>query len=347
MARLREFLGHVSIVDALQDAEATDEPVDLSFPIKVGGKPWTLLLTAKTSGQPRQVRAEAALLRRSVSATRGRAYGVFVAPFLSGQSQQILTDEGVGWLDLAGNCRLSFGGIHIQVEKAARDPFTTKRSQNSLFAPKSARVVRQMLMNPGPWKVVDLGAAADVSLGQVSNVRQLLLDKEWAEIDPQGSGLTLRNPSMVLDAWREVAQPPTVLAKCYTSAHSQELQDRIAEAFEAANPSKANIAFAGQSAARRRAPFSRMAGEFFYADEAGMSILRRALRLSVVDRGENVTIYEAQDDGIWSDAISAPNRVRMTGDIQTYLDLWTSGERGQEAAEHFRREAMLDHLRAA
>jgi hypothetical protein len=48
------------------------------------------------------------------------------------------------------------------------------------------------------WKVVDLAAAADVSLGHVTDVRTALLEREWASIVPEGLRLTA--PDALLDA---------------------------------------------------------------------------------------------------------------------------------------------------
>jgi hypothetical protein len=61
------------------------------------------------------------------------------------------------------------------------------------------------------------------------------------------------------------------------------------------------------------------------------------LELTAVEKGENIIIDVINNDDLFADAIEpAPGR-RCTGLVQTYLDLWRSGERGQEAAEHLRK----------
>lgn len=74
------------------------------------------------------------------------------------------------------------------------------RETRSLFAPKATRVVRVLLQGPlRLWKVAELAASAQVSLGWVSAVRQQLLAREWA-IEETG-GFRVTKPDAVLDAW--------------------------------------------------------------------------------------------------------------------------------------------------
>jgi len=344
--RLRTVLANApnaEVISVREEPSDLREQIDARVDLRVASKSWTLLLETKSSGQPRHVREAAASLRRALASERGQAYGVFVAPFLSAQSQEILRSEGLGWLDLAGNTRLSFGGLHIEIERAQRDPFATKRAQQSLFAPKSARVLRAMLADRGPWKVMDLSEHAGVSLGQVSNVRRLLLDKEWAEVDPAG-GMRLRRADAVLDAWREAARPPVVVARAYTVAHSKDLDTQLRLLFGRAPLEGARVLLAGHSVARRLAPFARVAGEFFYADDKGLDLIERHFKLAPTDKGENITVFSAPDDGLWTESIDRPQGMKSAGLIQTYLDLWSTGERGREAAEHFRRELMASYL---
>jgi hypothetical protein len=57
-----------------------------------------------------------------------------------------------------------------------------------------------------------------------------------------------------------------------------------------------------------------------------------------VNSGENLTVFAAPEAGLWGDAEEEANGLRRTGLIQTYLDLWTAGDRGRDAAEHLLRE---------
>ncbi len=51
------------------------------------------------------------------------------------------------------------------------------------------------------WKTKDLSEEAQVSLGQVSNVKKLLADREWVRTKPEGFVLT--EPEALLLEWAE------------------------------------------------------------------------------------------------------------------------------------------------
>ncbi len=151
-----------------------------------------LALEVKNSGQPRIARTAAYQLAR-VRESDPALYGVFAAPYISPQTAEICIQEKIGYLDLAGNCRLTFGQVYIEQE-GMPNPYAEKRDLRSLYSPKAARVLRVLLTDPQKaWRVQALAEEADVSLGQVSNVKSLLEDREWlkgseAGLAAQGSG---------------------------------------------------------------------------------------------------------------------------------------------------------------
>ena len=67
-------------------------------------------------------------------------------------------------------------------KRGSENPFREKREKRSLFASRAARVLRVLLTPPlRAWKVLELQEASGVSLGQMSNVRKELFDREWAK----------------------------------------------------------------------------------------------------------------------------------------------------------------------
>jgi hypothetical protein len=329
----------------LRDVEpSASKRVDLEIDLVVHGKQWKLLLQATSSGEPRFVREKLWWLQRALRGLPATTYGIVAAPFLSLESQDILRESGFGWMDMVGNCRLVFNGVHVEIEKAAKNPFVSKRSQRSIFAPKSARLLRMLLANPGPWKVSELAAQAGVSVGQVSKVRQALLEKEWA-VAEIGGGLRIHRSGAVLDAWRDVARQPEVIFRGYTLLHGKELEAQLQKVFAQAQEARANLQFASYSVARRLAPFARVAGEFFYADSSGVEIIKQQLKAEPVTKGENIVIYGPVDERMWDEGIALSHNMHGTSLVQTYLDLWNAGDRGREAAEHLRREAMTSMIR--
>ncbi len=315
--------------------------VDLLVEVKSNGRPQKLVCEFRGNGQPRIVRAAIDQLRYCVAALDKGAYGVVIAPYLSPAAQELCRDENVGFLDFEGNCRLVFDGVFIERAVPLR-PVTERREVKSIFAPKSAQILRLLLRDPKrPWKVAELAEQAGVSFGHVSNVRHALIDREWAHSDREG--LILTNPDALLDSWRAAYdKPPGRQLLFYTTLHGRALQQRLPHVFEEANR-KGEAMLASFSAAQWLAPYARTSTSYFYANDKALSVLRERLELSTPARGENVIVLEIEDEGLFRDAIEPSPHVRCTSAVQTYLDLSVAGERGREAADHLREDKLNWH----
>jgi len=308
----------------------------------IDGQSHRLIIECKSSGQPRYLRNAMSQLAPEISRAAGLTRGLVVAPFISPTARAMLAESNMGWLDMAGNARIVFPRFHLEISKADRDPFATKREQRSLFFPKSARLLKLLLHKPRfSWKVAELAMQADVSMGQVSNVRRALIEREWAHAET-GEGFRLTQPHMLLDAWRDDGvQASSVALRGHTLKHGRSLEAAIEAVFS--DPQlrdDSRVLLASHSVARRVAPYTRMAGEFFYASPVGIVLLRRHLELMPTDKGENVTIFRPGDEGLWQETMELAPTLRGTGPIQTYLDLLSTGERGREAAEHWRAQKI-------
>jgi hypothetical protein len=116
-------------------------------------------------------------------------------------TQEFCRSENVGYLDFEGNAHIVFGPIYIERATANR-PQVEKREFRSLFKPRSAQVLRVLLRTPKrPWKLSELADQSGVSIGHVSNVRNALIDREWAVFGD--AGIQLTSPEALLNAWRE------------------------------------------------------------------------------------------------------------------------------------------------
>jgi hypothetical protein len=175
--------------------------IDASIRVKVAkGKSKLLVLEIKNSGQPRIIREAVNQLFR-VQSKMPDSYGIVAAPYISPVSAAICRQEGVGYMDLAGNCRISFNEIYINRE-GIKNPFAIKRDLRSIYSPRAARVLRVLLNGPKKyWKVEPLAKEALVSLGQVANVKKLLKNREW--IKEGESGFHLTAPIELMAEWAE------------------------------------------------------------------------------------------------------------------------------------------------
>jgi hypothetical protein len=339
--RLAEVLGDIPFLKlvAPESAAAALSQADFTVELDAAGERWTLVCEVKRLGQPRHVREAVYQLRHRLIAMRSqKVYGVFIAPYLSEESIAVLRGESLGYLDLAGNCFLSFGSVFIE-RRGAPNPSVRRRELREIFAPKASRVLRVLLKDRDrSWRVTELAQSAGVSLGQTSNVRRALIDREWADTD--SSGVRVKNPTALLNAWRGEYQAPVLHeTQYYTLLHGKPLEDAIRTAF--ATPSiDRHLLLASFSAAQWLAPFGRVPGHFFYADTSGEAALKTALQLDSVARGANIVVRRPKDNGVFIDRRQPAPGLWTTGPVQTYLDLAVAGDRGQEAADHLRRETL-------
>lgn len=311
---------------------------DIVARFELGGRPYEILCEIKASGQPRQTRMALLRLREVPQESRAVRIPFFIAPYIPPAARALCQEHDVGFLDLEGNCRLVFDGVYIERTVATKPP-AERRELKSLFTPKASQILHVMLREPRrAWRVTGLAEAADVSLGQVSNVRAALLEKEWAEVGVLG--LFLSNPDALLDAWRDTYQAPAgQRLGFYTTLHGGAFEEAVRRALRVANEHGAAM-LASFSAAQWLAPYARVSTHYLYADEAGVMVLQNALKLSSTAKGENVIITCPRDSGLFRDGVERAPGVLCTSPVQTFLDLSASGERGREAADHLRREML-------
>lgn len=336
---LRNVLAEVPAIERLEiHHESTgNHSIGLLIQLNAFGSRHTLLAYAQPNGQPRHVRSALLMLKDHLTHQREPITQVLIAPYLSPETQRLCQEHGVSFLDLQGNARLVFGTFFISRQVAGKPP-SERRELRSLFKPKSAQMLRQMLLEPRrPWRVAELAEAAGISLGHASNIRAALLEREWAHVSREG--VSLSAPGVVLDTWCEAYEPPAGKQQAfYTTLHGVSLVDAIRTLRATTRPGQAMLA--SFSAAQWLAPYARVGTHHFYADEAGLEKLCSTLQLSPSHMGENVFVTVLDESDLFRDALEPSPGVFCTGLVQTYLDLAHAGERGQEAAQHLRQERL-------
>ncbi|MFC2055880.1 hypothetical protein ACFLV7_16535, partial [Chloroflexota bacterium] len=168
---------------------------DFRIAAQIGEKTCNLVVEVGTNGEPRFAQQAVNQIFRCRSEFPGD-YPIFIAPYISPRSAAICLEADIGYIDFAGNCHLSFQNIYVHKE-GKPNPYTNKRYLKSLYSPKAERILRVLLLSgPREWKVDQLAIEASVSLGQVSNIKKLLADREW--IKSQAIGFALCEPYELL-----------------------------------------------------------------------------------------------------------------------------------------------------
>lgn len=329
-----------------QQRTSPDRPAqraDILARVRMADRAVTLICEVKEPGYPKQVRNAINQLYASIAQDEGLAKADVVVPlvaatWLSPESRDICAEAGMGWLDLAGNCRIAFGSVFIERE-TAETPKPAARSFRAVFSPKAGQVLRTLLRDPArAWKVADLAAASDVSLGHASNVRSALLDREWATVDDEG--VRLIAPDALLDAWRESYRPVRGRRSFwYSTLHGRQLEASLRDALSRPD-TEGHAMLGGLSAAQWLAPYLRGNMTTLYADTRVLPELIEALKLQPSKSGANFEIIEPDDPAILRERVDSPGAPPVSSPILTYLDLSRLDDRGREAAEHLREKLL-------
>jgi hypothetical protein len=317
----------IRVKSAKERGRQGDARADLVLNLRAkAGASSQIIVEVKTSGQPRLAREAVNQLLRLRSEFPD-AYGVFVAPYVSPESAEICKKDGIGYLDLAGNCRLSFDQVFISRE-GFRNRFTQRRDLRSLYAPKATRVLRALLMSTAKWwKTQALADEVAVSIGQVANVKKNLRDREWVADGKEG--FRLANPQALLREWAaHYTYRKNTVCDFYAMGETDHVEAAIAKACRELG---IEYAFTGFSAARRIAPVVRGQRAMAYVGTISEALLKRA-GLKEVSSGANVSLLVPYDEGVFYMA-SEIDSMKTVCPVQLYLDLKSHKGRGDEAAE--------------
>jgi hypothetical protein len=286
----------------------------------------TLIVETRQIGQPRVIREAINQLFR-YTLGKSKIYGIVAAPYISPAAAKICRQEGVGYLDLAGNCCLVFDTVYI-VREGAKNPFARKRDLRSLFSARGARVLRVMLSNPKvAWKTHPLASKASVSTGQVANIKNLLKNREW--IIEGNKGFQLKEPAQLLSEWSEqYSFRKSEVREFYSLLDIPTIEAKLADVCAGRG---VKFAFTGLGGAARMLPGIRYQRTMAFIAELPTNLPEQA-GLKEVNSGANVTLLIPYDEGVFNDVRSIDG-LPVVCPIQLYLDLKSYKGRGSEAAQ--------------
>ncbi len=283
---------------------------------------------------------------------------VLAMPSVSPRLAELCRREGWSWLDLAGNCRLDVPGL-LHIERSGRSPVRRQpRRGSNLGTAAAARVIRVLLSTAHAgrtWTQRSLQAHTcwhlpdqkPVSLGLVNKVVQHLRDEGF--IDPEASGIRVKDPMGLLTAWREA----------YRFADHQRLQyftllkpEQLGKSLDHLRREAGGLClYAAFSAAERQAPQVRQPRTWVYVSADHLDELVQRTEARPVDSGENLVVLVPNDPGVFL-SFEPPGRsvgkgLGCTDPVQTYVDLFKLDGRGQEAAQAILEQRLMKAWKAA
>ena len=315
---------------------------DMLITFQVGRKERRLICEVKTNGQPRVAR-QACLNLRALASGNDSDYPVFVAPYISEDAAAICKEYGVGYFDLSGNCLLEFDHVYIR-RQSYPNPSIRRRDLRSLYSPKAERILRVLVTaGPRPWKTQELAEEAKVSLGQVANIKKLLGDREWIDIDEKG--LTMRSfenaISPLLNEWTSYYQfDRNTGLDLYSLKSVPEIEAGLTET---AKKLSLMVGFTAFSGASRLAPAVRYQKATAYV-LGDLELVAEVAGLKPVGSGANATLLRPYDEGLLY-GLHEIDQAPIVSPVQLYLDLRQIKGRGEEAADALLEEVIRPQWR--
>lgn len=263
------------------------------------------------------------------------------APYITPNMARVCQDHHWDWFDLAGNCYLSVPeGIHL--ERSGNEPVIARpRPSANLGTPEASRVIRALLIpeNAGQrWTQREMEThfggrvprVPEPSLALVNKVVQHLREEAFIEPMPEG-GFRLKKPVELLEAWRDAYRFNRHQRRSYFTLLQGTRLDQALRKFDAVAGGRG--VFASFTAAEHQAPHVRQPKKWFFVAEDLEDEFVRCAEAKRVDSGENLAVLIPDDDGVFYGQESEGQALACTNPVQTYVDLFNSGSRGQEAAE--------------
>ncbi|MCX6056813.1 MAG: type IV toxin-antitoxin system AbiEi family antitoxin [Chloroflexi bacterium] len=309
---------------------ALGSAADFQVELRVGERSVKILAQYKKNGQPRLAR-QAVLEMKEMLSKGAQTYGVFIAPYISPVSAEICQQAGIGYLDLAGNCLIAFDTIYIKRD-GAPNVRVQRRDLRSLYSIKSERILRVLLTRAKQiWKTETLAESAQVSFGQVANVKKLLADREW--LVPGEAGIRLSDPRVVLDEWaKQYRFERNQVTGYYSLSPVAECESQLAELCQQRMIRYALTSFSG---AARLAPAVRYQRVTAYID-GNLDVLANRLGWKRVENGANIHLLTPYDAGIFFESQDVGG-IQTVSPVQIYLDLQNQHSRAEEAAQSVRK----------
>jgi hypothetical protein len=262
---------------------------------------------------------------------------LLVVPYMGETGSRFCEEHQLAWLDLSGNARIKAPGVLINV-KGRPNRFKSPGRPPNVFAPKSARIVRQLLIQPDrAFTQRELSKAADLDEGYTSRIVRRLEESALVVRGEEGS-IRPKDPDHLLDAWHEAYDfmKHRIMRGHMSARSSGELLDRIASVLE---KQAWDYAATGLGAAWLYSRFANFRLATFYLSPVPADALSRTLGFLEDDRGANTWLVIPNDEGVFHGS-ELREGIRCAHPVQVYLDLKAHPERSTEAASRLRQEYL-------
>lgn len=309
------------------------EPADLV----VDARPHTFLVEWKGSGSAASVMGAIDQVKRYAERMAEPMIPLVAVTYMGEVGKDLCKTAGVAWLDLSGNAEILATGLRIHVE-GRPNRFKHRGRPANIFAPKSSRITRWLLVHPDQFLTQrELAQATGMDEGFTSRIVGRLERNGLIVRDVSGA-VRASSPERLLDAWQERYRfsRHRIIHGHVPARSGETLLHSLAEAFERLD---VTYAATGLGAAWYLTHFATFRTTTFYFREQPRSEILQDLAFREEARGANVWLVVPNDNGVFHGS-SKLNGVRCVHPVQIYMDLKGHPERAEEAAARLREQFL-------
>jgi hypothetical protein len=347
--------------------EQSEQPFDISFDLLSGPNQIRVLGEVKPTFSPRVLEEIGPWIRRLKSLRTDVAVAV-IAPQLSSQAQTFCIENGIDFLDLAGNVfinvpgkfTLQRNGMRASAEFAV--PSQSARTAN-VFSGRFSRVLRVLLQQPRPWSISEIARElekestqfrerfpdtdVDFTISQGSVSKAITGLEEQLGVRRRGTAIVVPEPARLLQQWAD--------------KYKERYRWRLRSSFQTGNPFGRDLtkiadgispllqgvyAFTGAIAATKDAPFIDIdIVDVFATSGASDAMGLRSLK-SQASSGPPIRVITPYDAGVFMYS-NLFEKALVVSPVQAYLDLYARGGRDLKQAEYLLDNVIQQQWRSA
>ena len=330
---VEEFIHRLSQSLALSTSEITTISAS-QFTISTLDIHFRVLWSAKSS--------LGAINRLIKNAPQGDEILLLVTPFLSDGVKNLCAKQQLSWFDLSGNAKIIAPNLRVIIEGKPNLYKEVGRPSN-IFAPKSARVARWLLLHPNHvWKQKDIAQKTGMTEAFVSRITKSLVEESY--IEKRTSGILLPSWSLLFDAWLDRYQfNKHTIIKGHIPARSTE--QRIQRVHSTLQSQSSQYALTGLAAAWRYTQFANFQLSTFFLSEYPATPVLEAIGFRQAHSGANTWFVIPNDEGVFQGA-QIKDGIPCVHPIQVCMDLTGHPERSKEALEQLRQQIQTESANA-
>jgi len=318
-----------------QPAAGRGQPGGVDLLVTVGN--FNFVVECKASGQAASVAVAARSVKEFAEHLKRKSVPLVAVSYMGDVGKRLCEEAEVCWLDLSGNAYLVAPGLRVNIE-GKPNQFKRPGRPRSLFAPKSSRIARWLLVEPGrAFSQRELAKESGLDEGFTSRIVRQLEEQQLVSRDSAGA-VKVADYDALLDAWREAYDFSRhhIVRGHIAARSSDEILRRLSAQFKRGKWEHAATGLAGAWLCSGFAGFRLVV--VYVAELPGKEACQE-MGFHETERGENVWLVQPNDAGVFHGSAEREG-ISCAHPVQVYLDLKDHPERSAEAAEALRKNLL-------